>query len=821
MIGKLVAGLWCLVLLLSIPPASAWIHGSGFPPIVNLVGGNFDGCGGEWCFRNLMKLYSPQLIFWKPDIMDVNGYPVTASLSSDMQGQISTLPASQVTPSTTWVWKWTGKAGTQATVGFGFLTGTTIVCQGVHGVCGGNFVNGSTTSQTLFGGTNGRVEFTFTGAPTALTIKWITGANFDGTLSNLILCRLSDEAGLDAAIAGGDLTGGFNPDFIAVDKALRPKILRGVNYNNVNSNTNLNANVAQQIPEGALSYYNHFDGAAAGTIYAGNASGTNAYSITRAGPLVDGYTVQVKFVNASTGSPTFSIDGGTTNIPITNISGDNVVSIGVNQVWTLCYNSLLNTWLSQNGDVGAGIPVSVMVKMANTLGADLWYNIPPHFTDAAITSISGTIKGSLTGSAWYEFANEVWNFGYSSTGWARNMGAALSIPTGSLGTNQRIYGYYSLRVRQAMSLVTTAYGANTKYRRVLANATYDATNNQTQYRLNGTDLNPASNSALCIYLGGTFSGSCSGAPNYSAFPNRAVDFSDAIAYAPYYQGAQLGQVDGDYTTTFLQTPKNIGATGTTNTNPVHLGVSSHGYTTGQRIFLTAFSGGWASLNSSNVYSVTVIDANTISVPFDATGFAAYSSNGGTATRTADELTILLGAADNWALGNFATALTALDGDIRAGTNYGVGGTATIAYDNATMFPAWETVVASYDGAGRPSGMANLQTVMYENAMAGSAPSAAVCTTMAISASYCGATGKIANLLGVNPTPSANSYKNSAQFQATVLVQLNDFMAFSHSAVPAWSFIAGDLGGNQWQLYVGDIYSPPWSSYNALTGYHFP
>lgn len=60
----------------------------------------------------------------------------------------------------------------------------------------------------------------------------------------------------------------------------------------------------------------------------------------------------------------------------------------------------------------------------------------------------------------------------------------------------------------------------------------------------------------------------------------------------------------------------------TNANGVRFTCNGHGLTTGQKVGLTGFTGNWAPCNGNWV--VTMIDANTFSIPVDSTSFGAMS-----------------------------------------------------------------------------------------------------------------------------------------------------------------------------------------------------
>lgn len=790
---------------------------------LNLGGAFNSGTAIEYPFRNYMKLWQPT--YTDISAIDSNGYPKSGTLATDIQGQIVNTPTSQTGVGTQWVLKWTGKMGTGAVAGLVMLSATSVTSDV------GSCVVGATTVNTNIGGTGCRVVFNFTGTPSVLTLKFLGGAVFDGTLSGLVLCRLSDEAAQDAAVASGDASGGSNPDLIAKIKTtpFAPAFLRTVNWFGINGgifNNNVASSPDDLIPTTAVSYGVYWNIAK----YAGVASGTSAYSVTyNGGALVEGLLASAKFTNASIVAPTFSIDGGSTFKPMLDQFGAALGAGGVsaNSNRTLRYDAVLGGWISNGSSAHAGIPISVQVNLANQLNTGLWVNLPTYATDSLITSLATTVSSTLNGPAAYEYGLEMWNQSgsFPGTEWAQARGAVLGFPTAGIGTLQQTHDYYGLRVDQIARLINTVYGgaANCGPTKncivVLANQGIAASTSNT-YRLLGTDLNPTNNSALCTFLGGTFSGTCSGAPNYSASPNRPVDLADAISWADYYNGAVTQAFDSSYTST--QSGKNV--TAATNQNPTRLTIASHGYTTGNHVTAGSFTGGWTGANIGGTIA-TFIDANTISIPVDATGFGAYVSNGGVVARFKSDVTQLLAAADAFAssgsLANVCNGLTTpiawMDCDINAGQNYGVVSSDTLSGLESAYNTPWETVVAGYDGT-RPAGKSNLISALYEGGNQIVFPAAADCTAWGVSAAYCGSAGTIANLIGVGPSASGSSYKMSSAYQATAKAQWDQFFGHAHSKYGAKYT---DYDNGQWGFGTGDIYQPTFTDYNAFGAYHFP
>jgi hypothetical protein len=60
-----------------------------------------------------------------------------------------------------------------------------------------------------------------------------------------------------------------------------------------------------------------------------------------------------------------------------------------------------------------GIPWEVVIRLANKCQKDLWINIPGHADDDYIVQLATLMKKNADPSLfiYYEYANEVWNWG--------------------------------------------------------------------------------------------------------------------------------------------------------------------------------------------------------------------------------------------------------------------------------------------------------------------------------------------------------------------------------------------------------------------------
>ena len=74
-----------------------------------------------------------------------------------------------------------------------------------------------------------------------------------------------------------------------------------------------------------------------------------------------------------------------------------------------------------------GVPVEVMVQLANEIGADPWFNMPHQADDAYVSAFATLVHDSLDPrlKTYVEYSNEVWNFIFPQTLWAVEQARAL------------------------------------------------------------------------------------------------------------------------------------------------------------------------------------------------------------------------------------------------------------------------------------------------------------------------------------------------------------------------------------------------------------
>ncbi len=128
--------------------------------------------------------------------------------------------------------------------------------------------------------------------------------------------------------------------------------------------------------------------------------------------------------------------------------------------WMLTNGSPIATWeerptmaLASWGEWG--VPVEVMVRLANVIGADPWFNMPHRADDAYVRQFAEVVRRDLDPRlrVYVEYSNEVWNQIFPQAGWAREQAEALW-GSSDMGWMQ----FYGLRAAQMMDIWSEAYG---------------------------------------------------------------------------------------------------------------------------------------------------------------------------------------------------------------------------------------------------------------------------------------------------------------------------------------------------------------------------
>jgi hypothetical protein len=515
-----------------------------------------------------------------------------------------------------------------------------------------------------------------------------------------------------------------------------------------------------------------------------------------------------------------------------------------NAITTLSYDADFDAvWVSTDANTVAGLsngpPIEVVVALCNKLNMGLWYCFPAFTTDAEVTSMAAYIYANLRqplhNYSFFEWANEVWNTGFCATGMAMLKGLCLSNGTAFVpSSGQNLHGYYGLRVVQVMNLVKAAMPTA---RRVMACQAYGGvavTQPVNVYRLKGTDLTPSGNAVYSA-------SSISGGVNYTAAPNRPIDVCTDLAYAPYFQGAQLA--DGNAVNQNYDNGTLAGISGTgqllwqadkyVNGNPTEqaaalawadndlrigtyapIVVTSNNYPTtpftfsfatsamfgypkplfdGAAVFLTV-SGGTlpGGLSTGTAYYIKSSTATSMQLAATPTGAAISPSSAGTGT-------VSINIAGRGTLYSLDT------GDVDSGV---LGGGFTYG-----IFPAFETIAKSYDSSRTTNSLPLLKVSCYEGGPQPINPTAATLARLGDASSVVDDANIQALLAG---------YKSNDLFRQLMLDSLKRMMGtdsasanfglLTHSSHPC-HYTFGS--GSQWALYSGDLYAAKWKSFDGF------
>jgi hypothetical protein len=112
----------------------------------------------------------------------------------------------------------------------------------------------------------------------------------------------------------------------------------------------------------------------------------------------------------------------------------------------------------------AGVPVEVMVDLANALGADPWLCVPHLADDDFVRRFAETVRGRLRPDrkVYVEYSNEVWNWGFEQARHADREGKRLRLGDPA---QQRFYAQRSVEVFRTFE---AAFGGRGRLVRVLA-----------------------------------------------------------------------------------------------------------------------------------------------------------------------------------------------------------------------------------------------------------------------------------------------------------------------------------------------------------------
>ena len=106
----------------------------------------------------------------------------------------------------------------------------------------------------------------------------------------------------------------------------------------------------------------------------------------------------------------------------------------------------------------AGVPIEVMIDLANSLHVDPWFCIPHQASDDYVRQFATLVRDRLDPALHphIEYSNEVWNTGFGQAQWAiaRSQALGLDIPFGQPAI------FYAMRSAQVFKIVQDVWGAD-------------------------------------------------------------------------------------------------------------------------------------------------------------------------------------------------------------------------------------------------------------------------------------------------------------------------------------------------------------------------
>ncbi|UWQ57562.1 hypothetical protein K3722_13695 [Leisingera caerulea] len=105
-----------------------------------------------------------------------------------------------------------------------------------------------------------------------------------------------------------------------------------------------------------------------------------------------------------------------------------------------------------------GVPVEVMVALANTLGADPWFTMPHMADDSYVRQFARLVERRLDEDlrAYAEYSNEVWNWQFQQAAWADAQAQAR------WGSDDLWMQFYGGRAAEVAQIWTEVFGADSE-----------------------------------------------------------------------------------------------------------------------------------------------------------------------------------------------------------------------------------------------------------------------------------------------------------------------------------------------------------------------
>ncbi|MES2143727.1 MAG: hypothetical protein V4516_05075, partial [Pseudomonadota bacterium] len=109
-----------------------------------------------------------------------------------------------------------------------------------------------------------------------------------------------------------------------------------------------------------------------------------------------------------------------------------------------------------------GIPLEIMIALANALDAEPWFTLPHLADDDYVRRFAEMVRDGLEPDrrVWVEFSNEVWNWQFQQASWAEEQGRLR------WGEQYTWVQFYALRATEVAAIWTDVFGASADQRLV-------------------------------------------------------------------------------------------------------------------------------------------------------------------------------------------------------------------------------------------------------------------------------------------------------------------------------------------------------------------
>jgi hypothetical protein len=147
--------------------------------------------------------------------------------------------------------------------------------------------------------------------------------------------------------------------------------------------------------------------------------------------------------------------------------------------WMATNNSVIAEWADRPQVTDAnyavkGVPVEVMVQLANTLHADMWVNMPHDATDDYVREFATIVHTELDADlrVYVEYSNETWNGQFQQAQYVSEQGLALNLAEGDgFWSGLR---FHSQRAVAMFAIWEDVFGGTDRLVRVLASQAANA-----------------------------------------------------------------------------------------------------------------------------------------------------------------------------------------------------------------------------------------------------------------------------------------------------------------------------------------------------------